>query len=118
MLDFFKDMYLEASGLDMEQVMKERKEKLEIEKAETIILKPKSKRYLIVAGMIFITIHIGGIIISSASRDLGGIIKSVIMITLAVAAMICSMIKNKISEILCVILCVLMVLLSIAISNF
>ena len=118
MLDFFKDLYLEASGLDMEQMRKERKEKIEIEKEETIILKPKSKKNLIEVGMIFIVIHILGIVVSVASQDSSGIIKSAVMISLAIVAMICLMIRNKVAEIVSIILCVLVVLLSVAISYF
>lgn len=118
MLDFLKDLYLQASGLDLSQIEKERKEKIENEKANTIFLKPKSKKYLFIAGTIFIIIHVIGIVVAEASQDIGSIVKSSVMIGLAVLAMLCSLIKRKTTEIICIVLCVVVVLLSIAIPNF
>lgn len=117
MFDFFEDLYLEAIGLDMEQIKKERREKVEKENSETILIKPKSKKYLLFVGSIFIIIHILGIIVSAAAQDAGNIFKSVVMIIFAVVAMICAVMKNKMAEILCIMFCILIMLLSAVITR-
>lgn len=116
MFDFFKELYLEASGIDMEQIEKESREKLEKEKNNTIILKPKSKKYLLFMGLIFVVIHIFGIVLAVAAHDAASVVKSSIMIGLAVSAMICIPVKSRICEIIGIALCVLVILLSLSIS--
>lgn len=118
MFDFLKDLYLQASGLDLTQIEKERKEKIESEKADTILLKPKSKKYLFIAGTIFIIINIIGIVIAGSFQNVGLIVKSGLMIGFTVAAILCSLIKRKTTEILCIVFCVVVVLLSVAMPNF
>lgn len=118
MLDFLKDLYLQASGLDMELIEKERREKIEIEKSKTILIKPKSKKYLVMAGIIFIIIHVFSIIIAEVFHDVTSVIKSSVMIGLAVLILLCSFIKKKSAEILCIVLCDVVILLSVIIPIF
>lgn len=99
MLDFFKDMYLEVNGFDMEEVAKEKKEKAEKEKAETIILKKNTKNILFISCLIVFGITL----VYSASmfwqNDILGIIISIVMALLEIATAICLKIKKKKTEI-------------------
>ena len=117
MFDFMKDLYLEACGLDLEQVKKERKEKLEIEKAETAIISKKTKKSIMYMGVVFLLIHFLSLALAITANDLTSIIKSAIMIFLALITMICFLIKSKSAELLGILVSVIIVILSFVIPR-
>ena len=117
MFDFMKDLYLEACGLDLEQVKKERKEKLEIEKAETVIISKKTKKSIIYIGIVFLLIHLMSLALAFAANDLTSIIKSAIMIFLTLITIICFLIKSKSAEFLGILFSVIIVILSFVIPR-
>lgn len=98
MFDFMKDFYLEINGFDMEKVKEERKQKLEKEKAETIIFKKKTKKYFLIVGAILLIISVLGLAASSGQSQ-AGVIKNTLIILLDVATMICMVIHKKETEV-------------------
>lgn len=117
MFDFMKDLYLEACGLDLEQVRKERKEKLEIEKAETAIISKKAKKNVIVIGIIFLLIHLMSLTMSFAVKDSVSMIKSAIMIFLTLITMVCFAVRSKAAEFFGILLSAIIVALSFIIPQ-
>lgn len=115
MFDFFKDMYLAASGLDMEKVREERKEKIELEKNEKIILSKQTKKYMVVFGVVFILIHVLSACAAFMMNDIIALVKSVIMVILALLSIICFLQKTKKAEIGGIVFLILIVLLTFAI---
>lgn len=117
MFDFMKDLYLEACGLDMEQVHKERKEKIEKEKAETVLVSKNTKKNIMYIGIVFILIHLMSLVIAFATNDFTSMIKSVIMIFISLITLICFLIKSKSTELFGILLSVIIVILSFVIPH-
>lgn len=111
MLDFFKDMYLEAIGLDPSKVQDEKKVKRE-EENKNHFVKKKTKQYIIAAALLFILIHALSLVISFSSGSVPEIIKSIIMILLTAVCVICFFVGTKRTEAIGIAIIVVVVILS------
>jgi len=93
MFDFFKDVYYEMSGFDMEKVKEEKRLKREAQ--ENLIFDTKMKIIVGVIGGIMLLCYIATLLFGAVSKNVFLVIKSVILILLTIGTIICVIINNK-----------------------
>lgn len=71
MFDFFRDLYLERSGLDLEKVEEERKKKEEEKRKNRYIFSSGAKRTIIVFGIFYLIISFYGMFTLVKNDNIG-----------------------------------------------
>lgn len=106
MLDFFKDTYLEMSGVDTQKLKKEREEKKK--KEERYIFSKKIRILTIILGIIYLFIAGSEIVIlASYSGSIMFILKILFQILIDIAAIVCLVLKKKEYEKIALVLIIL-----------
>ncbi|MEG0614128.1 MAG: hypothetical protein RR540_00110 [Oscillospiraceae bacterium] len=99
MLEFFKDVYYQMNGLDVDKMKEERLQKVITEKEEKILLSSSTKNTIrFVAGLYFF-IAILQIITAVKTKDFSRIIKISFLFLLAIVVFILTFFRNKKAEI-------------------
>lgn len=93
MFDFFKDVYYEMNGFDMDKVKEEKRLKREAQ--ENLIFDTKMKIIVGVIGGIMLLCYIATLLFGAVSKNVFLVIKSVILILLTIGTIICVIINNK-----------------------
>lgn len=108
MFDFFRDLYLEKSGLDLEKVNEERKKKAEEERKNRYIFSAKAKRIIIIFGMLYLIISFVGMFLLVRSGNIGVMfLKFIVLSTIDICGIVNLFInknKNEIVALVCLIL--------------
>lgn len=96
MLDFFKDTYLEMSGVDTQKLKKEREEKKKKEKEERYIFSKKIRILTIILGIIYLLIAGSEIVILARySCSIMLILKILFQVLIDIVVIVCLVLKKK-----------------------
>lgn len=111
MFDFFRDMILEASGIDSKAAAEERKERKEAAKKERFIFSKGAKVIVYVMGAIYLAVAWIGMaaMIQAGTMDAFRIIRFIFLVGCDIASIICLAIGKKKTEIAALILIILFV---------
>lgn len=103
MFDFFKDLYLERSGLDLEKVNEERKKKEEKRK-NRYIFSSGAKRTIIIFGLFYLIISYYGIYTLIKTRNINLLlIKFIVLSVIDLCGIVNLYINKKKNEIIALI---------------
>ncbi len=114
MLDFFKDMYAEINGLDLEVIKKERRVKQE---KYDKIMQRAGKVVIVIVGVLYLVLAGTNISIMIDTGFDISIIKYIILSLIDIATLTTFFIKNKSANIARVILMSLFIFLNFALIN-
>lgn len=92
MFDFFKDMYYEMQGFDLDKMKEERLKKKE---QETLFFDTKLKIIFCAIGAIFLLCYLAVSLFAAANGNVNLVVKSVLLIFVIVPTMICVVMNNK-----------------------
>lgn len=104
MFDFFKDLYLERSGLDLEKVNEERKKKEEEKRKNRYIFSSGAKRTIIIFGLFYLIISYYGIYTLIKTRNINLLlIKFIVLSVIDLCGIVNLYINKKKNEIIALI---------------
>lgn len=104
MFDFFKDLYLERSGLDLEKVNEERKKKEEEKRKNRYIFSSGAKRTIIIFGLFYLIISYYGIYTLIKTRSINLLlIKFIVLSVIDLCGIVNLYINKKKNEIIALI---------------
>lgn len=104
MFDFFKDLYLERSGLDLEKVNEERKKKEEEKRKNRFIFSSGAKRTIIIFGLFYLIISYYGIYTLIKTRNINLLlIKFIVLSVIDLCGIVNLYINKKKNEIIALI---------------
>ena len=104
MFDFFKDLYLELSGLDLEKVNEERKKKEEEKRKNRYIFSSGAKRTIIIFGLFYLIISYYGIYTLIKTRNINLLlIKFIVLSVIDLCGIVNLYINKKKNEIIALI---------------
>lgn len=104
MFDFFKDLYLERSGLDLEKVNEERKKKEEEKRKNRFIFSSGAKRTIIIFGLFYLIISYYGIYTLIKNRNVNLLlIKFIVLSVIDLCGIVNLYINRKKNEIIALI---------------
>lgn len=104
MFDFFKDLYLERSGLDLEKVNEERKKKEEEKRKNRYIFSSGAKRATIIFGLFYLIISYYGIYTLIKTRNINLLlIKFIVLSVIDLCGIVNLYINKKKNEIIALI---------------
>lgn len=110
MLDFIKDIVLEAQGIDTEKVHKEKIKKEEEKRSKYYLLSNRTKIIIFIFGIIYLSMEMMNIIISWEKNGMIFIrAKGIILSFIDIAVLVLLTQKNKKAEILAIILSVIFI---------
>lgn len=110
MLDFIKDIVLEAQGIDIEKVHKEKIKKEEEKRSKYYLLSNRTKIIIFIFGIIYLSMEMMNIIISWETNGMIFIrAKGIILSVIDIAVLVLLTQKNKKAEILAIILSVIFI---------
>ena len=108
MFDFFRDLYLERIGLDLEKVEEERKKKEEEKRKNRYIFSSKAKKIIIVFGIFYLNISFYGMFTLIKNDKIGiFFLKFIILSIIDLCGIVNLCInekKNEVIALICVIL--------------
>lgn len=104
MLDFFRDIYLEAKGIDCNQAQLERIKRKKEKEQNKIILSSGVKTLIYILGVLFLISGVGTFPFIFKWGNWFYIIRNTIQIILDVAILICVSIHKKKTEIIAIVL--------------
>ena len=111
MFDIFRDIMLEAKGIDCELAEKERLQKKKEKEKDKIIFSKSVKVVIYVFSLFFIATSLLQIPVLIKTGSVVFLIRSIVQIMTAIATMICLKIHKKKSEIVAIVLIVVFFLL-------
>lgn len=104
MLDFFKDLYLEANGIDAVAAEKNRNEKREIAKTKRYIFTNKMKALILALGILYLIMAVSSLIVlKSKPNVLIYLIKYIVLSFFDIGICICLFWGGKKGEIAAII---------------
>lgn len=104
MFDFFKDLYLERSGLDLEKVNEERKKKEKEKRKNRYIFSSGAKRTIIIFGLFYLIISYYGIYTLIKTRNINLLlIKFIVLSVIDLCGIVNLYINKKKNEIIALI---------------
>lgn len=109
MFDFFKEIYLEAKGVDVKALNDEKKREREEKKKNKLIFSTSTKIIIYVFGILYLFVAGVSIVLlkESGSLDLYNVIRFIFISLCDIAALICLAVGKKKTEIAALILIVL-----------
>lgn len=111
MFDIFRDIMLEAKGIDCELAEKDRLQKKKEKEKDKIIFSKSVKVVICVFSLFFIVTSLLQIPVLIKTGSVVFLIRSIVQIITAIATMICLKIHKKKSEIVAIVLIVVFFLL-------
>ena len=111
MLDFIRDIVLEARGIDSDKWHRERLEKEEAKKANVYLLSKKTKIIIFAFGIVYLLIEVINMIAFWESNgSLGLRAKGIILSVIDIIVLICLAQKNKKAEIAAIVLSIIYII--------
>lgn len=111
MLDFIRDIVLEARGIDSDKWHRERLEKEEAKKANVYLLSKKTKIIIFAFGIVYLLIEVINIIAFLESNgSLGLRAKGIILSVIDIIVLICLAQKSKKAEIAAIVLSIIFII--------
>lgn len=96
MFDFFKEIYLEKSGIDIQKLKEEREEKKRKENESKYLFSKGMKIFTIILGIMYLLIAISEItVLINISGSIIYILKILFQSLIDVAIIVCLMLKKK-----------------------
>ena len=108
MFDFFRDMALEARGLDSEAAEKERKEKREQKRKDRFVFSGSAKGIVFFFGILYFVV--GGFqmsVIKGQENILFPVLKFLFLSAVDIAALVCLLLRKKKAEIAALVLVII-----------
>ncbi len=112
MFDFFKDLYFELNGYNMEKIREQKKEKLEQEKRGTILLKKTTKKIILIFFLLNLPVCVISLIVAIKIFDTAGIIKNIIILISTIITIFALLFKGKGAEVTAILFMILTILLT------
>ena len=113
MFDFFKDVYLEAKGIDSDAIKKERLQIKNKTKEKKYIFSSKTKVLIIILGIVYFFISTASLSILKFQKDMIMLsIKFLILSIMDLAIITCLMIPKKKAEIIALIIIIVFVIIT------
>lgn len=111
MLDFIRDIVLEARGIDSDKWHRERLEKEEAKKANVYLLSKKTKIIIFAFGIVYLLIEVINMIAFLESNgSLGLRAKGIILSVIDIIVLICLAQKSKKAEIAAIVLSIIFII--------
>lgn len=111
MLDFIRDIVLEARGIDSDKWHRERLEKEEAKKANVYLLSKKTKIIIFVFGIVYLLIEVINMIVFLESNgSLGLRAKGILLAVIDIIVLICLTQKSKKAEIAAIVLSIIFII--------
>lgn len=115
MFDFFEDLYFELNGYDMEKIRQQKKEKLEREKGEIILISKQTKRIIAIFFLLNLLVCVISLIVAIKMYDIGGIIKNVLILITTIITIMALLFKGKSAEVTAIVFMVITIILTFAV---
>ena len=111
MLDFIRDIVLEARGIDSDKWHRERLEKEEAKKANVYLLSKKTKIIIFIFGIVYLLIEVINMIVFLESNgSLGLRAKGILLAVIDIIVLICLAQKSKKAEIAAIVLSIIFII--------
>lgn len=118
MFEFFEDLYFELNGYDMEKIRQQKREKIEKERGETVIMKKQTKRIIAIFFLLNLLVCVISLIIAIKMYDVGGIVKNILILITTIITILSLLFKGKSAEITAIIFMAITIILTFAIPSF
>ena len=112
MFDFFRDMVLEARGIDSEAAAEQRKGKKEPEHRERFIFSRSTKGIIFILGILYLVMGGMQIVVMKGQDGIAlFMLQFVLLSILDISALVCLLLRNKKAEIAALILVIVFVVM-------